>query len=111
MAPIGMCAILVLMLMCCRGIVLVCSEELPESDTCSSSYKSLAATLVNDDRNFYNLQATFFPPISTKPVFVASAITCFLTHLCACAIMKLLCTYQRSAMMQAIISCFFSHNE
>ena len=66
-----MCAILVLMLMCCRGIVLVCSEELLESDTCSSSYKSLAATLVNDDWNFYNLQATFFPPISTKPVFIA----------------------------------------
>ena len=67
----GSCAATLILLLFCRGIVSVYSEELLKSDTCSTSYKSLATTLLDDDRNFYKLQATFFPPISTKPVFIA----------------------------------------
>ena len=69
MASIASFVVLVVIL-CCKEMT--CSEEVLESDAeCSTSYKSLVKVLMNDDRNSYNLQRTFFPPISTSPVFVA----------------------------------------
>ena len=37
---------------------------------CITCYKGLVKELLKDDRNFYNLQRTFFPPNSVSPVFV-----------------------------------------
>ena len=39
--------------------------------TCSI-YKSFAADLLKDDRNFYNLQKVFFPSNYGSPVFVTA---------------------------------------
>ena len=59
-----------ILLICYCNKEIMCRSEIDGSDTCNSSYKSLAKALLDDDRNFYTLQSTFFPPISTSPVFV-----------------------------------------
>ena len=64
----GSFIILVLLLHCKKVMY---RPEIDEFDACSTSYTSLAKALLDDDRNFYTMQSTFFPPISTSPVFVA----------------------------------------
>ena len=45
-------------------------DDIDDSYTCDI-YKSLTTDLLKDDKNFYNLQKTFFPPNYGSPVFVA----------------------------------------
>ena len=66
----GSFIILVLLLaLHCKKVM--CRPEIDEFDACNTSYTSLAKALLDDDRNFYTMQSTFFPPISTSPVFIA----------------------------------------
>ena len=37
---------------------------------CSSCYRLLVTELLKDDRNFFAMQTTFFPPDDSSPVFV-----------------------------------------
>ena len=55
-------------IICCKKVM--CQSEMDESDACNTSYTSLAKALLEDDRNFYIMQSTFFHPISTSPVFI-----------------------------------------
>lgn len=48
------------------------SEEMEGKNctSCITCYKALVTELLKDERNYYTMQTTFFPPISTTPVFV-----------------------------------------
>ena len=40
------------------------------NDNCSTCYKTLVTKLLENDKNFFTLQNTFFPPNDPSPVFV-----------------------------------------
>ena len=69
MATVFRGSFIIIFVLWCKEVK--CLSEIDKSrSVCSTSYKSLAKALLEDDRNFYTMQSTFFPPISTKPVFV-----------------------------------------
>ena len=47
------------------------SDDASIKSNCTTSYKALAAELLENDENFYKLQMTFFPPNSNSPVSVS----------------------------------------